>query len=108
MAANEPRKRDFQKVADIVHDAGGEVVGRTRLQKIAYLLELAGLGEGFDFEYRHYGPYSDQLAAATRLAGAFGLIKEEERPTAWGGFYSVYTATAPANDPNRQRVEFVR
>ena len=46
------RKRDVDKVAEIIRAAGGEIVGRTRLQKVAYLLELAGLGHGFRFEYR--------------------------------------------------------
>lgn len=82
-----------EKAAFIVRDAGGEIVGRTRLQKIAYLLELVGLGEGFQFEYRHYGPYSEELAESIRMARAFGLITEEERPTDWGGFYSIYNAT---------------
>ena len=39
------RKRDTEKVAAIIRDAGGKIVGRTRLQKTGYLLELAGLGE---------------------------------------------------------------
>jgi hypothetical protein len=85
-------KRDFEKAANIIRDAGGKVVGRTRLQKIAFLLELAGLGEGFDFEYRHYGPYSEQLANAVSTAAMVGLISEEERPTTWGGSYSIFTA----------------
>jgi hypothetical protein len=40
----------------IVRDAGGHIVGRTRLQKIAFMLEPAGLGGGFPFRYKHYGP----------------------------------------------------
>ena len=35
--------------AEIVRDGGGRIVGRTRLQKVAYLLELAGFGGGFRF-----------------------------------------------------------
>jgi uncharacterized protein len=84
-------KHDPQKAADIVADAGGTVVGRTRLQKLAYLLELTGLGEGFQFQYRHYGPYSEGLAAATRDATLLRLVKEEEKPASWGGSFSVYT-----------------
>ncbi len=45
-----------RETAEIVRDVGGRIVGRTRLQKIAYLLELAGFGVGFRFEYRHFGP----------------------------------------------------
>ncbi|WP_437968911.1 hypothetical protein WMF04_06325 [Sorangium sp. So ce260] len=83
-------KQVRQKAAEIVRDAGGEVVGRTKLQKIAYLLELAGLGEGFPFEYRHYGPYSEELADAIQVARVFGLVNEEERPATWGGSYSIF------------------
>jgi hypothetical protein len=84
-------KKDIEKAADIIRDAGGKVVGRTRLQKIAYLLELTGLGEGFEFEYKHYGPYSEQLANAVAIATVTRLISEEERSTTWGGTYSVFT-----------------
>jgi uncharacterized protein YwgA len=83
-------KRDVEKAADIVLDAGGEIVGRTRLQKVAYLLELAGLGEGFSFEYRHYGPYSADLASAAESAGLLGLLNVSEKVANWGGHYSVF------------------
>jgi len=89
-------KQFWQKAAEIVRDAGGRIVGRTKLQKVAYLLELSGLGTGFQFEYRHYGPYSEDLSGAIRLADAFELVKEEERQADWGGRYSVYTATERA------------
>jgi len=88
------QKTHWEKAADIVRDAGGKIVGRTRLQKIAYLLQLAGIGDGFSFEYKHFGPYSDDLAAAMLLAEAFGLVHEEEKPTSWGGWYSTYSASA--------------
>ena len=81
-----------RETAEIVRDVGGRIVGRTRLQKVAYLLELAGFGVGFHFEYRHFGPYCEELAEGMRAAQAFGLIEEEERPTEWGGFYSIYRA----------------
>lgn len=87
-------KLDVEKAANIVRDAGGKVVGRTRLQKIAFLLEVAGLGEGFEFEYRHYGPYSEQLASAIAMATMVGIVREEERLTNWGGTYSIFTATS--------------
>lgn len=99
-------KPDRQKAAEIVRDAGGQIVGRTRLQKVAYLLELAGYGEGFRFEYHHYGPYSEELADAVRMAEAFDLLTEEERRAGWGGAYSVFTATERAGrspDPERAR-----
>jgi uncharacterized protein len=110
MAPSDRPKHDTQKVADIVRDAGGKIVGRTRLQKIGYLLQLSGLGEGFAFEYRHYGPYSEQLATAARVAKLLGLIQEEERPTAWGGFYSVFTRMGGSlpDTADQLRSDFIR
>lgn len=100
-------KPDRQKAAEIVRDAGGEIVGRTKLQKVGYLLELAGFGDGFRFEYRHYGPFSEDLAAAIETADAFGLVAEEERQAGWGGRYSIYRATDKSGDrPVDDRARF--
>lgn len=90
---------DVQRIADLIRDAGGRIVGRTRLQKLAYLLEITGIGAGFRFEYRHYGPYYEQLALAAQNASLLGLIREEEHSTNWGGFYSIYTATGVSGLP---------
>src|SRR5262245_40316360 len=73
-----------------VKDAGGRVVGRTRLQKIAYILEAAGLESGFAFSYKHYGPYSEELANAARAAVLYDLIDEVQDQAAWGGTYSIF------------------
>lgn len=93
MAKQPEPKTEAEKAADIVADAGGRVVGRTRLQKIAYLLEVAGVGDGFHFEYRHYGPYSEELAMASAHASSFDLLYEEEKATNWGGTYSIFTSS---------------
>src|SRR3954462_9618768 len=105
-----PHKHDSEKVGAIVRDAGGQIVGRTRLQKIGYLLQLAGLGERFPFAYRHYGPFSEELASAARDANALGLISEEEHPATWGGFYSVFTTRqlGRSEDVNPARLSLVR
>lgn len=97
MVSNRPA-HPIEKVAAVVSDAGGRIVGRTRLQKIAYLLEAAGVGDGFEFEYRHYGPFSEGLASAARTATLLDLIDEVEEPTSWGGFYSVYSLKAYASE----------
>ncbi|MGO4447339.1 hypothetical protein AB4Y96_00310 [Phyllobacterium sp. TAF24] len=78
------------KAAAIVQDAGGHIVGRTRLQKVAYLLVASGLEEDFSFSYKHYGPYSDDLAAFASDANLLGFIKETEKKASWGGVYSVF------------------
>jgi uncharacterized protein len=86
---------EAQRAAEIVRDAGGEIVGRTRLQKIAYILEAAGLGSGFPFRYKHYGPYSDLLADAAQTARIVGLLQEQEVVANWGGLYSTYYSRIP-------------
>jgi uncharacterized protein YwgA len=101
MSAKVERKRDIDKVADIVRDAGGEVVGRTRLQKVAYLLELAGQGEGFVFKYRPFGPYCEELALASRHATLCAVIQEVERRLPWGGICSTYSAALHHNGEDR-------
>jgi hypothetical protein len=53
-------------------------------------LEAGGLGEGFAYQYKHYGPYSDDLAVASRAAVVLDLIGETEQPASWGGLYSTY------------------
>ena len=85
-----------QQAAAIIRDAGGYIVGRTKLQKIGFFLEAAGVGSGFMFRYKHYGPYSEQLAAAAQHAAALRLITENEAVANWGGQYSTYsTQTLP-------------
>jgi len=95
---------DAYQVAAIVRDAGGQIVGRTRLQKIAFVLEAAGLGSGFPFRYKHYGPYSEQLTAASQRARILGVMRETETVAAWGGVYSTFSTAIPPDskvDPAR-------
>lgn len=94
------RVSDSMKVAAIIRDAGGEIVGRTRLQKTAYLLSVAGFEDGFSFVYKHYGPFSESVATAARDGHLLGRLKETIQPTHWGGTYSVYHVEAHASDEN--------
>jgi hypothetical protein len=87
------------RAAAIVRDAGGYIVGRTKLQKIGFFLEAAGVGSGFPFRYKHYGPYSEQLAAAAQHAAALRLIIENESVANWGGQYSTFFTQMPP-DPS--------
>jgi uncharacterized protein YwgA len=92
--------------SSIVQDAGGEIVGKTRIQKATYFLECMGLGSGFNFYYKHYGPYSDDLSRALHYARELGLTVEEDKRTAWGGVYTVFhTVDGGAPDANDARKE---
>ena len=80
----------WEKVAKIVADAGGRIVGRTRLQKVTYLLTVTGLEGEFRFSYKHYGPYSELLESTARLENLFGSLTESEHTATWGGSYYVF------------------
>lgn len=79
-------------VADLVCAAGGKLISRIRLQKIAYLLDQLGAESGFGYSYYHYGPYSKDLDSAILDAEAFNLVEErfEYRKTD-GARYSIFT-----------------
>ncbi len=83
--------KNAEKVARLVQEAGGRIIGRTRLQKIACLLELAHEGNGFSFSYHRFGPYSDELSSAIETAETFDMVHEESKRATWGGTYSIYT-----------------
>jgi len=95
-------------VVDIIQSAGGQLVGRTRLQKIVCLLELAGIDCGFQFEYHHYGPFSEKLSDAVVAAIVSNEIKEEKKYASWGGEYSVYRVNSSTSssfvDDDRTRL----
>ncbi|WP_156938181.1 hypothetical protein [Mesorhizobium sp. WSM3626] len=94
-------RAEAQIAREIIRDAGGRVVGRTRLQKIAYVLSASGLYNSFTFSYKHYGPFSEELATAAREAKLLGLVDETEQMAAWGGSYSIFHVNAdiPAEVP---------
>lgn len=94
-----------EKAAGIVRDAGGRLVGRTRLQKVAYLTQLAGFASDFPFEYRHYGPYSEELAEAMEIAVGLDIVQEEEKESVTGAWYSIYTARP--TDAGNDRANFI-
>jgi uncharacterized protein len=65
-----------QLVVGAVALAGGELVGRIRLQKVVYLLDKLGMNSGAPFEYHHYGPYSEAVSDAVTDAKFWGAIEE--------------------------------
>lgn len=79
------------EVSDIIKAAGGEIVGKIRLQKMVYLLDQLGLESGFSFDYHHYGPYSAELALNTDFDVVMNDVIEEPRRRASDGVpYSVF------------------
>ena len=79
------------EVCEIIEAAGGEIVGKIRLQKMVYLLDQLGLGSGYSFDYHHYGPYSSELADRTNLDVLFDCVVEEsQRRFSDGVPYSVF------------------
>ena len=101
--------KPWKKVGNIMQDAEGKIIGRIRLQKLVYFLEITGQGEGFEYHYHHFGPYSEALTEAISAAKAFDLIEEKEEIANWGGRYSVFTSK-PNIDNSRvaMRTEFIR
>lgn len=60
---------------------GGQICGRTLLQKLCYFAEVkAGLNLGFRAHY--YGPYSAVVEQSVEEAKALGFVSEEPMP--WG------------------------
>lgn len=95
------------RVADIVRTAGGQIVGRTRLQKVAYLMQLVGYPSDFPFEYYHYGPYSEELADLAHVEDAFDMLTEREEVAGWGGRYSIFSAQGDAPE-HQEFADFAR
>ena len=81
-------------VAALLKAAGGQMVGRVRLQKVAYLLDRLGMESGFHYDYHHYGPFSRDLDNAVADAEAFGLVEQEfGHRQVDGARYSIFKLT---------------
>jgi uncharacterized protein YwgA len=77
-------------VAGLVALNGGEIVGKTRLQKTVFLLEYCGLNSGLEFTYALFGPFSSDLAEAADDAVAMGVIQSEDKPGYHQVPYTIY------------------
>ena len=91
-------------VVNLIALNGGKLVGRTRLQKEAYLLHRCGakFELPFPFIYHHYGPYS--LALADGLIDAYDgdRIDIEEQLGSYGVRYAIFTSKTGNHDaPDR-------
>jgi len=59
-----------------VFDVVGKVHGRKKIQKMIYLLKVAGTPMPFQYEYHHYGPYSSGLQAELDDLAQRGFLSE--------------------------------
>lgn len=66
-----------QIVVDIVALSGGRLVGRTRMQKTVYLLDVLGLKSGASYYYYNFGPFSDEIANGISDSKFNGVLNEE-------------------------------
>ena len=79
----------------------GRLVGRTRLQKLAYLLHRCGADFDLPFVYHHYGPYSFDLADGLTDARAEGRIEIEEQIGRHGIRYAIFKSKGDAGPQQR-------
>lgn len=89
---NEP----WDIVVGVVALNGGELVGKTRLQKTLYLLDACGLGSGFSYEYHHFGPFSAALAEAADDAQTLKRLVQETRQGSYEVPYTVFRTDVAA------------
>jgi uncharacterized protein YwgA len=96
-------------VAKVLFLNGGKLIGKTRFQKTIYFLEEAGRGFGFDFEYYHYGPYSEELSSLMSDAEALKLCAIEWASTKSGAKFAIFNSNkndfpSDAQDSNRTKI----
>ena len=83
-------------VGALVRLSDGRIVGKTRLQKIAYLLEAKELGFDLSFDYHNFGPFSAELAFAADDAESLGYISTDEHLGCHSVPYTVFHSTDEA------------
>ncbi len=88
-------------VVNLIALYGGKLVGRTRLQKQAYLLHRCGGNFKLNFVYHHYGPYSFALADGLTDALAEGQIEIDEKPGRYGIQYAIFSLTGDGTEHDR-------
>jgi uncharacterized protein YwgA len=87
-------------VVNLIELHDGELVGRTRLQKEAYLLHRCGANFGLAFTYHYYGPYSFELADGLIDAHGEKRIDIKERIGSYGIRYAIFRSMGNAEMPD--------
>jgi uncharacterized protein YwgA len=70
----------YEAIKSVISLNGGTIKGKTRLQKTFFFLENKGASLNLDFDYHHYGPYSETLSATLDFSHGDG-VKIQERST---------------------------
>ena len=86
-------------VVNLIALSGGRLVGRTRFQKVAYLLDGCGAHLDLPFTYYHYGPYSFDLADGWEDAEIQGRINIREEIGRYGVPYSIFELLKSHEEP---------
>lgn len=88
-----------EAVAGLVKLSGGKIVGKTRLQKVAYLLFAKDLWPtDLTFSYHYYGPFSHELSYGVDDAVALDLVSAERRLGSHKEPYVVFSAQPTTPD----------
>jgi uncharacterized protein YwgA len=66
-------------VLSIIDANGGQLEGRTRLQKLAYFVSKDSSNYKIDFNPHYYGPFSSEIDDALQTLVSFGLVEETAR-----------------------------
>lgn len=86
---------------NLIKLSGGQIVGRTWIQKAAYLLDRCGAKTKLRFTYHYYGPYSFELADGWTDARAEGRIEIEEEPGRFGIPNSIFKVKDADNETTK-------
>jgi uncharacterized protein YwgA len=85
-------------IVDIVALSGGRLVGRTRMQKTAYLLDAKGMKSGAAYYYYNFGPFSDEVAdgiSDSKFVGS--LVEKIDYRKVDGSPFSIFESGKPAD-----------
>jgi len=72
------------------------LVGRTRLQKVMWLLQRLELPSDYDFRMHHYGPYSDGIQGDINLLNRMDFVQETPVRSQEGNSYSIFSSEEDA------------
>ncbi len=88
-------------------EMAGSIKTRKRVQKVVYLLQVAGLDLGVNFRLHHFGPYSADVASLLDDMSSQGILLEN-RHANMAGWQSEYGLSDQAKQTLREFDETAR